>query len=365
MNTFGGSCSQCSIVHWTLQCLCVDAVGDSSWSICGVGLCKGNGIANNGGKLACTVGINQCLSTYKYSTRIAYLETYGPIELGRRQILTKYENDLIANANVRGGGVGDVGGKKKSDQHSNSPLLASVHSIATATTVFSFLLFVILERRVLTDIQWLTSTRALALAGLSVVYVDVLSGLLHITLDNPTITHWPLLGPECEAFQGHHVAPNDITRGTWLRHLCEAHFVNAILCISVLVNRKSATLRQFLIFANVSSTWMMAAHRLAHTHPRDMWWWAKTLHSTGLLISPAHHSAHHITYTTNFAIFTGWCNPFLNFAVEYIGHPHNPLWVISFFLCMLAPTALSFGRERIPQYKPSWDGVKVAEGKQG
>ena len=211
----------------------------------------------------------------------------------------------------------------------------------------------------------LTSTRALALAGLSVVYVDVLSGLLHITLDNPTITHWPLLGPECEAFQGHHVAPNDITRGTWLRHLCEAHFVNAILCISVLVNRKSATLRQFMIFANVSSTWMMAAHRLAHTHPRDMWWWAKTLHSTGLLISPAHHSAHHITYTTNFAIFTGWCNPFLNFAVEYIGHPHNPLWVISFFLCMLAPTALSFGRERIPQYKPSWDGVKVAEGKQG
>lgn len=114
----------------------------------------GNGIANNGGKLACAVGINQCLSTYKYSTRIAYLETYGPIELGRRQILTKYENDLIANANVRGGGVGDVGGKKKSDQHSNSPLLASVHSIATATTVFSFLLFVILERRVLTDIQW-------------------------------------------------------------------------------------------------------------------------------------------------------------------------------------------------------------------
>ena len=44
-----------------------------------------------------------------------------------------------------------------------------------------------------------------------VVYVDVLSGLLHIVLDNPAFTTAPVIGPGAVGFQRHHHHPAGIT----------------------------------------------------------------------------------------------------------------------------------------------------------
>ena len=173
------------------------------------------------------------------------------------------------------------------------------------------------------------------------LFVDVLSGLLHITLDNPTSMHWPLIGPECEAFQGHHVSPNDITKGTWPAHLMEAHLVHAILALSSLPNFKCRPLRLFLFYSNFSATWMMAAHRWSHTNPVDCPWWVRALMRCGCLITHAHHSRHHITYTEKFALFTGWSNPAINWGVQVVMHAYNPLWVLLFALTMLLPLAVS------------------------
>merc|ERR1712184_189690 len=108
--------------------------------------------------------------------------------------------------------------------------------------------------------------------------------------DNPSITHWPLLGPECEAFQGHHVAPNDIARGSWIGHLCESHFVNAILAFTTLFNPRCRSLRQFMVFANIAATGMMASHRWAHTNPSMLPSWVLALQKTGIVMSQIHHS---------------------------------------------------------------------------
>ena len=309
MNSFGGSCA-CAVEDWAVECECAGHGGDMFWSICGLGLCNGTGLTNNGGTLACAVGLNQCLSTYRYAARVARLKKMGAGPLANTTVQTMYMRK-VKEASLITGGVEAMRKNRVVGVGIESPLLGATHNVASIITVVSFFIAVILEREALASFKWLTSSRALSLMVLSAVYVDVLSGLLHIVLDNPTITHWPLIGPECETFQGHHVAPNDIAKGSWLHHLCTAHFVNAILAATLLFNRTSSTARQFMVFGHISSTWMMAAHRLAHTHPRDVWWWADAMQRTGLLISPAHHSEHHITYTTNFAILSGWCNPFL------------------------------------------------------
>merc|ERR1712232_1452981 len=99
--------------------------------------------------------------------------------------------------------------------------------MGTAVTLLAFAIFVCLDRAQLMDVRSLVSKHNAHLMIASVVYVDLLSGLLHITLDNPTLNHWPILGPACEAFQGHHASPNDITRIPWTTHLSEFHSINA------------------------------------------------------------------------------------------------------------------------------------------
>ena len=100
-------------------------------------------------------------------------------------------------------------------------------------------------------------------------------------------------------------------------------------------------LRLFLFVSNFSATWMMAAHRWSHTNPNVCPWWVLAMQKCGLLITHAHHSQHHATYVENFAIFTGWSNPFINWAARNMMHPYNPLWVLLFFLSLLLPLVVS------------------------
>jgi hypothetical protein len=152
-------------------------------------------------------------------------------------------------------------------------------------------------------------------AFIMTVYIDFISGLLHLTLDNPTITHWPVLGPAAESFQGHHDHPNDICSSPWLGHLTEMFFVN--IAIRVAISPIShASVRLLTVMTDLLSMLMMASHRWAHTHPADTPWLVRLAQSFGLLITPAHHSFHHAAFVSNFAIFTGWSNPLLNTLVR-------------------------------------------------
>jgi hypothetical protein len=152
-------------------------------------------------------------------------------------------------------------GADSDNGQSSSGFLSSTHGIATSVTLATTSLLIFLERRTLFSWRGVSSAQSLQLFLLSVLYVDILSGLLHITLDNPTITHWPLIGPECVAFQGHHVTPNDIVRTTWAKHLSEAHFVHMILNVPMLFNLGCSPLRLWGVYANLNGVLMMAAHR--------------------------------------------------------------------------------------------------------
>jgi hypothetical protein len=52
------------------------------------------------------------------------------------------------------------------------------------------------------------------------------------------------------------------------------------------------------------------------------------LQSSGVLLDHHAHSLHHVDYNMNFAIFTGWINPLLNFVTAYVLHERSQLWLL-------------------------------------
>lgn len=171
----------------------------------------------------------------------------------------------------------------------------------------------------------------------AVLYIDVMSGALHLTLDNPHINHWPVLGQAAKDFQGHHKVPNDITRAPWIGHLTEMFFVNAGMHAIALIFR-DGRLRLSMLFMDGLCMLMMASHRWAHTHPRDTPTAVLMAQSCGLLISNRHHSYHHSSYDNNFAIFTGWSNPVYNALVKLpLLGVYSKIWPVILLLFAVAP----------------------------
>jgi len=169
---------------------------------------------------------------------------------------------------------------------------------------------------------------------LAVAYVDVLSGMLHVVLDNPAFTTWPLRGPGAVGFQRHHHHPAGITVYPLINFVQE-HLggMAAMLLFGLFPAKWSAgaatpAVRLFYAQAVALSCVMMASHRWSHTMPDHLPRAISVLQSSGLLLDHHAHSLHHVDYNMNFAIFTGWINPSLNFVTAYVLHERSQLWLL-------------------------------------
>merc|ERR1712217_730817 len=76
-------------------------------------------------------------------------------------------------------------------------------------------------------------------------------------------------------------------------------------------------------------------------NPSALAHWVLILQRTGVVMSQAHHSRHHITYDNNFAIFTGWTNPLLNACVRLGFIATSPWWVLLFGIMLVLPLLVS------------------------
>jgi Lipid desaturase domain len=209
----------------------------------------------------------------------------------------------------------------------------------------TFLFFYMGTWRDFKEASW---RKHLAFLVLSYLYVDCLSGFLHITLDNPKINHWPFIGKEAQSFQGHHYDPSAIARGGWFRFLQTVHAGQLLVTLSFVFNPKNGRLRMFLCWVNVMIPFMMAAHRWSHVPPAVAPWPVKFLQFAGLLITPEHHSVHHAHFDANFCILGGWLDPFLNFFSRYILGNHNPAWAFVLVAWGCTPAFLSYERIHKP-----------------
>jgi len=197
----------------------------------------------------------------------------------------------------------------------------------------------------------------LLLLTLAVLYVDVLSGLLHVVLDNPAFTTLPLLGPGAIGFQRHHHSPAGITIHHPLNFVQE-HLAGmcGILITGLVPARWSAgtntnTLRIFLGEVILLSCFMMLSHRWSHTQRSELPEWIQFAQTHGLLLSHLEHSLHHVDYNCNFAIFTGWCNPLLNRITASVLHERSHLWLGALSLWGIAPFIVAssgcYGRREV------------------
>lgn len=157
------------------------------------------------------------------------------------------------------------------------------------------------------------------------IWMDCLSGFLHITLDNPNLNNYPLIGGACRDFQEHHHNPGFLTRKAWHVFLQEVHVPVTIFVTWTLVRPRNQFLKVWYFFAVIGGHAMMAAHRLSHTAPSRVPLIFQLAQNNGLLITAEHHSKHHMTYDVNFSILAGFMDPVLNEVVKYVDR-YSTVW---------------------------------------
>lgn len=160
----------------------------------------------------------------------------------------------------------------------------------------------------------------------SFLWMDCLSGFLHITLDNPNLNNFPLIGGACRDFQEHHHNPGFLTRKAWHVFLQEVHIPVMVFCTWSLLRPRNHYLKIWYFLAVIGAHAMMAAHRLSHTAPARVPFVAQLAQNYGLLITAEHHSKHHMTYDVNFSILAGVMDPVLNEVVKYVDR-YSTAWL--------------------------------------
>jgi len=90
-----------------------------------------------------------------------------------------------------------------------------------ATTVLSITMAMWVYTGIFQDIKNMGAIRFLLIGVACFFWMDCLSGVLHITLDNPNLNSFPLIGGACKDFQEHHHNPGFLTRKDWTVFLQE------------------------------------------------------------------------------------------------------------------------------------------------
>lgn len=183
-----------------------------------------------------------------------------------------------------------------------------------------------------------------SLVALAYFYVDVVSALLHVVLDNPYFldpnNYFGLIVDAAKGFQEHHLDTTLICRMTVFNHLApiSAGFVAAFVIGFALHN--SAYLSTIQLSLTFWLCLMQMAHRWSHMTYEQRGPLVNKMQKWKVILSPAEHLRHHRNpYDTQFAIMSGLFNPVMNQLVK-IMHPTNPNWIYVFCGTVIAPHVL-------------------------
>jgi hypothetical protein len=174
---------------------------------------------------------------------------------------------------------------------------------------------------------------------LSAVFIEFNSGMFHIVFDNEKCNTLPGLGPLAIDFQKHHVQPAGITKLPVFEFLQQVH-APALIIIGVqfLLTYPCTMLRPFWFFNIFNVNMMFMCHRWSHILPKNNTPLVQWLTEHGFILSMREHIQHHKTYDCNFSIFTGWSNPFLNYATQKWLSAESLSWVPIYVAYFMTPT---------------------------
>lgn len=166
-------------------------------------------------------------------------------------------------------------------------------------------------------------------------YTDLLSGVLHIVLDNERSLKLPIIKSLAEGFQSHHESPKDIYQMSLYNHLYTMHLPLTIMFPAIVLVDSPYS---YLVYVATAFTLhlMQMSHRWAHTPRRMLPAGVIFLQKIGLLLSHEIHSKHHNNvYDTNFSIMNGWSNSMLNRLVQIFGRTSHG-WLCFFMILFVS-----------------------------
>jgi ubiquitin-conjugating enzyme E2 variant len=152
---------------------------------------------------------------------------------------------------------------------------------------------------------WLVAVQAVGVYLL----VDFISGIIHWSEDRYGSETTPFIGNAIRKNILHHHRPRHITRIT----LWEAASPTLFISLSIFT---VGTLLGFfgwqLLFFTLLGMNVNTVHRWAHSTPKDLPWFIRTLQRLRLIQTPQHHAIHHgLPRVTHYCAFTNWMNPVL------------------------------------------------------
>ena len=173
--------------------------------------------------------------------------------------------------------------------------------------------------------------RLLAAALCVTLYSDLMSGILHVVLDNPKFLESWIVEPYARGFQEHHLDTTFVWRmpvGEQVRPAALPLVGQYLLGLLIFGRGHERFCHCFLALC-VCLPGVQMTHRWAHMPRKRRGPVIRALQSCHLLVSQEHHDAHHqppYEYLQNFCILTGWCNPALNVVLLRWLHPHSKCW---------------------------------------
>lgn len=170
---------------------------------------------------------------------------------------------------------------------------------------------------------------------------DMISGLLHIILDNPRSLDIPFIKPLAEGFQGHHNDPDGIFEMGLYQHLYVMHLPLTLLFIAVLPLHTPLVYVAYLSMVAMLHL-MQMSHRWAHVPDDKRSSFVTALQRARFIIPFANHDKHHHPpYERDFCIMSGWCNGPLNVMARAFG-VRSHAWMAVFLVACVVPLASGF-----------------------
>ena len=183
---------------------------------------------------------------------------------------------------------------------------------------------------------------AFFVAFFTVFTTDLISGLLHVILDNPRSLEVGAIKGLAEGFQRHHDKPSSIYEMPLYQHLYVMHMPLTLFFLVVVPFHESL---MYVVFISMCASLhlMQMAHLWAHLPPQELPGVVRALQKARILLSKPQHDKHHTApYEKDHCIMTGMCNPVLNLATKTFGGTSH-WWNAAFLAAALSPLAVAFG----------------------
>ena len=166
---------------------------------------------------------------------------------------------------------------------------------------------------------------------------DMVSGLLHIILDNPRSLSIKFIAPLAQGFQNHHADSQKIFRElTLYQHLYVMHLPLTLFFLAVLPFNNPLVFVAFLSMVAMLHL-MQMSHRWAHVPDAQRGALVTGLQRVRFIVGYDAHAKHHVDpYERDFCIMSGLCNKPLNVAASVFG-VRSHAWILVFLLTCTLP----------------------------